>query len=154
MVKVKKYIYKITNKINSKCYIGQTKNYTKRFSAHKNALRKNKHDNAHLQAAWNKYGEENFSFDIIEHTEDYNNREKYYIAYYKSDNVEYGYNILPGGEEPPLLCGEDNYYSKLTQGEADAIIEMLLNEIALNEIEKTFPHITRGQINRINTGDA
>lgn len=149
-----KYIYKITNIINDKCYIGQTKDYIKRFSAHKNALRKNKHDNPHLQSAWNKYGEENFSFDILEYTEDYNDREKYYIAYYKSDNLEYGYNILPGGEEPPLLLGEDNYYSKLTQSEVDTIIKMLLADEMIDVIEVAFPHITRGQINKINVGIA
>lgn len=149
-----KYIYKITNIINNKCYIGQTKDYIKRFSAHKNSLRKNKHDNPHLQSAWNKYGEENFSFDILEYTENYNEKEKYYIAYYKSDNLEFGYNILPGGEEPPVLRGEDNNYAKLTQAEVDTMIRMLLADETLDSIERTFPHITRGQICRINTGVA
>ena len=154
VVKVKKYIYKITNQINNKCYIGQTKDYKQRFADHRRKLRKNKHENQHLQCAWNKYKEENFSFDVLEYTENYNEKEKYYIAYYKSDNQEYGYNILPGGEEPPLLRGEDNNYSKLTQEEADTIIMMLSTDVPLNEIEKTFPHITRSQICRINRGEA
>jgi group I intron endonuclease len=154
VIKVEKYIYKITNKINNKCYIGQTKDYEQRFTEHKRELRKNEHHNPHLQAAWNKYGEENFLFDILECTESYNEKEKYYITYYKSDNQEYGYNILPGGEEPPLLCGEDNYYSKLTQAEVDKMIEMLLADETLDCIEKAFPHITRSQICKINNGVA
>ena len=48
VVKVKKYIYKITNQINNKCYIGQTKDYKQRFADHRRKLRKNKHENQHL----------------------------------------------------------------------------------------------------------
>lgn len=149
-----KYIYKITNLINGKCYIGQTQNYKNRFAEHKRLLRQKKHDNPHLQFAWSRYGEQNFSFDIIEYSEDYNDREKYYIAYYQSDNPEYGYNILSGGEEPPIKCGEDNFSSKLTQSEADAMIEMLLSDISIDSISLAFPHITRGQIWKINAGTA
>ena len=64
---MEKYIYRITNTINNKCYIGQTKDYEQRFAEHKRLLRRNKHQNPHLQSAWNKYGEKNFSFDVIEY---------------------------------------------------------------------------------------
>ena len=63
VVKVKKYIYKITNQINNKCYIGQTKDYKQRFADHRRKLRKNKHENQHLQCAWNKYKEEKSKID-------------------------------------------------------------------------------------------
>jgi len=45
------------NKINKKRYIGQTYSIKNRFYRHKNELLKNKHNNTHLQNAWNKYGQ-------------------------------------------------------------------------------------------------
>lgn len=59
-------IYKITNSINGNSYYGSSKNITKRWLRHKNELNKNKHINVLLQRAWNKYGEENFIFEIVE----------------------------------------------------------------------------------------
>jgi len=60
-------IYIILNKVNNKYYIGSSNNIIKgRWKSHKHSLRKNKHWNQHLQSAWNKYGEENFEFHIIE----------------------------------------------------------------------------------------
>lgn len=58
-------IYKIENTINKKVYIGQSNNILIRFSNHKYELNSNKHSNSHLQRAWNKYGRENFIFDIL-----------------------------------------------------------------------------------------
>ena len=54
------YIYKITNKINNKIYIGQTNNIKRRFNSHKNNKR------SVISKAINKYGVENFTFEIIE----------------------------------------------------------------------------------------
>jgi group I intron endonuclease len=51
-------IYRIINKINDKFYIGSSDNIERRFSRHLLDLKKNKHDNQHLQNAWNKYGKE------------------------------------------------------------------------------------------------
>lgn len=59
-------IYKIVNKVNQKFYIGSSKNFHKRKLRHFNELRKSKHHCIHLQRAFNKYGEENFEFVIIE----------------------------------------------------------------------------------------
>lgn len=65
-------IYKIINKINGKYYIGSSQNICgncfSRWEDHLRDLRKNKHDNPHLQNAWNKYGEDNFEFIIVEKT--------------------------------------------------------------------------------------
>lgn len=88
------FIYSITNLVNQKIYIGQTVNPTNRFAYHKNYLRNNKHDNPHLQNAWNKYGEQSFSFNIVEciivNDVDYlNEREQYWI-----DNTKASYNII------------------------------------------------------------
>lgn len=59
-------IYAITNKQNGKKYIGSAVNFATRFSGHKNRLRRGNHHSAHLQNAWNKYGEDCFEFSIIE----------------------------------------------------------------------------------------
>ena len=58
-------IYKITNLSNGKCYIGSTVNFTKRWNRHKQLLRLNKHHAPHLQAAFNKYGADNFKWEIL-----------------------------------------------------------------------------------------
>jgi len=59
-------IYRIKNLINGKCYYGSSKNIEKRWSIHKRELNNNIHINCKLQRAWNKYGENNFSFEIVE----------------------------------------------------------------------------------------
>lgn len=86
-------IYCIRNKINSKCYVGSTINPDKRRNEHFNWLRKNKHHSAHLQRAFNKYGEENFEFLILENVIESENiitREQYWI-----DNSSSEYNVCP-----------------------------------------------------------
>jgi group I intron endonuclease len=62
-------IYQIKNIINKKCYIGSSKNINRRWDRHRYGLRSNNHENVLLQRAWNKYGEENFIFEIIEECE-------------------------------------------------------------------------------------
>ena len=62
---MEKYIYKITNQLNNKCYIGQTTDYKRRFQEHKN-LGYGVEENKLLYYAIKKYGIENFSFEVIE----------------------------------------------------------------------------------------
>ena len=92
-------IYCIENINTHKKYIGQSQNIHKRWLDHKWALNNNVHDNSYLQKAWNKYGEENFSFIVIEEcmAEDLNDREIYYIDFFKSFDRGYGYNLRGGG---------------------------------------------------------
>jgi group I intron endonuclease len=59
-------IYRIRNKITGKCYVGSSVDVHHRWKHHINFLNKNKHDNKHLQHAWNKYGESCFEFEISE----------------------------------------------------------------------------------------
>lgn len=75
-------IYKITSLSNGKIYIGQSKNLSERYKSHLYNLRNNKHGNSHLQSAYNKYGEMNFEYSIIEECllEDLNEREIYWIG--------------------------------------------------------------------------
>lgn len=99
-------IYIIKNKINKKCYVGQSIDIDKRFKSHINGLDGNYGHNPHFQSAWNKYGKDNFEFDVLEEVEDTNSlddREKYYISLYDSFNQDCGYNMTPGGS----MCDDD-----------------------------------------------
>ena len=58
-------VYKITCLSSGKYYIGYSKNVKRRFTAHKTGLKRNKHQNQHLQMSYNKYNIENFTFDIL-----------------------------------------------------------------------------------------
>lgn len=58
-------IYKIENIINGDCYIGQSVHPQLRKTQHWRRLDLNKHHNIYLQRAWNKYGKDNFIFEII-----------------------------------------------------------------------------------------
>ena len=60
-------IYKIINTVNNKFYVGSAVKLSRRRARHFSELRNNKHNNAKLQAAWNKYGEAAFIFVVVEH---------------------------------------------------------------------------------------
>lgn len=74
-------IYMILNTANNKKYIGSSSNIGIRLWKHRSLLRHNKHFNAHLQASWNKYGEDNFQYSILESCsqEEQFIREQFYI---------------------------------------------------------------------------
>lgn len=65
-------IYKITNIVNGKFYIGSAIKLIKRKADHFSKLSLNKHSNIFLQNAYNKYGKESFIFEVIERTSDKN----------------------------------------------------------------------------------
>lgn len=96
---MKSGIYKITNLINSKVYIGKASNINSRIASHKYLLRNNKHVNIYLQRAWNKYGEENFVFEKIEKCEIIKmpKRESFWVNFYNSTNDKFGYNLMKVG---------------------------------------------------------
>ena len=74
-------IYKITNIINNKIYIGSACNYNARKASHLFELRNNKHGNNRLQNSFNKYGEDSFKFELLEkcNKNDLIKIEQYYI---------------------------------------------------------------------------
>ena len=99
-------IYKLTNTINGKMYVGSSNDILKRFREHKKALRNNTHHSEHLQRAVNKYGISKFKTDIIRIVTKEENIfliEKEIIESYNSISREFGYNMsLPnelGGVE-------------------------------------------------------
>lgn len=78
---MKSGIYKIQCRANGRIYIGSAKNLSTRKYQHLYALRLGTHYNRHLQNAWNKYGEDEFDFSILEFCdiELLIEREQYYI---------------------------------------------------------------------------
>lgn len=149
-----KAIYKITNKINNKCYIGQSVNPNHRFTAHKSRARCSEiSESKALYNAMRKYGESNFYMEILEWTEDYNNKEIEYIEKYNS-LVPNGYNISKGGDEPPHKYGENHHNSKVTDEMLDVIIkELKLGKLTEPEIGRLFnPEISQSTIHNINFG--
>ena len=92
-----KYIYKITNTINQKVYIGQTYDINGRWAKHRYMMRHG--STRHLYSAMRKYGEENFTIEVIEEcpVEIADNREVFWIMFYNSIDRQYGYNETPGG---------------------------------------------------------
>lgn len=116
-------IYKIENMVNHKVYIGQTINYTNRIYLHIHYLENNCHCNSHLQNAWNKYGSENFKFELIEDCSDINcerfeldkildEHEIFWIKFYKSSNSDFGYNLSEGGDGATLFGERNPLYGK------------------------------------------
>lgn len=95
-------IYKITNLINNKIYIGQSLNIELRYNAHINyALNKlSKEYNTPIHNAIRYYGKNNFKLEILElcSAQELDKREKYYISFYKATDREIGYNLTIGGE--------------------------------------------------------
>jgi len=61
-------VYKIVNLVNGKCYYGGSIDISGRWYEHNRTLTNSSHANPHLQRAWDKYGEENFTFEIVEKT--------------------------------------------------------------------------------------
>lgn len=104
------FIYKITNLINGKVIIGQTTRAIKyRWSHYLYCLRKNTHYNKHLQASWNKYGESNFKFELIDTVAfvwGLDNLERFWIKHYDSTNPAKGYNRESGGNSNKVMTEE------------------------------------------------
>lgn len=98
------FIYKVTNNINGKVYIGQSIfEIHKRFKEHLSDSNKPSNSSRPFYNAINKYGKENFSIELIEEVDnDYlNDREKFWILKYRSyigfDDCQ-GYNATLGGD--------------------------------------------------------
>ena len=151
---MEKYIYKITNLINGKIYIGQTNNPKRRerehFSLTPSILEDN--DGKILYNALLKYGPQNFSFEIIEDKcENYNEKEKFWI---KTLNtlIPFGYNMTEGGEAPPVFHGEQHPMATHFLNEVNEIRNLLANtKLSILEIAKQ-TNYSDSSIRRINSG--
>lgn len=100
-------IYKITNTLNGKCYIGQSVDIYKRWVKHKSNCVQNQQRNKCLYRAFRKYGIDNFTFEILQKCkkEKLDEREEYWIKKY--DSFKNGYNMNSGGHSH---CGSWSKY--------------------------------------------
>ena len=116
-------IYKITNKINGKCYIGQSDNITARWQKHrKTPFNPNSRCyNYPLYRAIRKYGLENFTFEVVEECsiDELEEKEIAYIAQYNAYG-DFGYNQNEGGPHARRYCRFDD-------DGIDAVIDRLKN---------------------------
>lgn len=97
------YIYKITNHVNGKCYIGKTeREIALRFKEHLAESKASRAKDRPLYRAINKYGIENFTISLIEETDDPETREVFWIAHYNTYSGS-GYNATIGGEGSKYL---------------------------------------------------
>lgn len=126
-------IYKITNNINGKIYIGQSNNIQRRFSEHQN---RGAASRIPVDVAIQKYGKENFSFEIIEECaiEQLNQRETYWINHFNS--IENGYNCSVGGDQQSI--GSNNGRAILTENEVKIIRTAYNNHERRKDVYKQF----------------
>ena len=92
-------IYKITNKLNNHSYIGLSTKVEERWKYHQTPYNQQRESYKTLYKAFEKYGIENFTFEILEECsiQELGEKEKYYIAKY--DTYKNGYNMTTGGED-------------------------------------------------------
>lgn len=145
------YIYKYTNLINNKKYIGQTNNFERRIREHKSCSFNPKSVNYddRIHQAIRKYGYDNFKIEIVEvidNVTDYeitNEREQYWIKQEESLLTQWGYNVLEGGSNcwRSFLNPEDVQYIK----------NLIRNGTSYSEIQKLYP-ISKTFISDINSG--
>ena len=107
-------IYRIKNLVNDKCYYGSSKNIEKRWVTHKNHLNGGKHHNVPLQRAWDKYGEDNFSFEVVEECDEIFLLEM--EQYYLDLNPDYNIGLKSsGGDNLTNNPNRDKIIKKMTE---------------------------------------
>ena len=122
-------IYKITNHVTGKSYIGQSEDIEYRFKEHK------WHKQLSIGHDIDVYGEENFSFEVLEEcsVDKLDEKEDYYILKYDTRNN--GYNIKRGGQHN---IGESNSNAKLTEEDVYNIRECYKNHCVKREVYEKY----------------
>lgn len=133
-------IYKITNKVNGKSYIGQAIDIDKRIRQHINDSNnpKRREYNYPLSKAYRKYGIANFQITILEECskEELNEKEIYYIK--KFNSKDNGYNQTEGGNYASYLMGEKHHLAKLSDEEVYLVRELYNKHIPFEEVYEKY----------------
>lgn len=111
-------VYKISNNIDNRIYIGSTQCFKRRFTEHLKSLADNTHNNPHLQKFVNKYGIDSIKFEILEiiDLEDLLIKEQYYLDNFINFNRDF--NICKIAGTPP------NYNRQFTKEDIEYIAEL------------------------------
>ena len=151
------FIYKITNLLNNKCYIGKTDVHTidERFKEHIQDSRK--YLERPLYRAFNKYGIENFKIEEIEQCSVENSceREKYWIKYYGS--FKYGYNATLGGDGKAYIDRElviKTYNEVQNQAKVARILNISPDSVNLILKENNIKILKTSEVNKKRNGHA
>ena len=170
-------VYEIKNTVTNKIYIGSSKDVRERWNEHKRELNKNKHHSIHLQRAWDKYGEESFTFSLIEECNENDTlaREQFYLDLLKPYDKNKGYNISKDASAPmkgrkhsketmkiladdlanrdilTWLRGENQPNSKLTDDDIIEIKKMIYEGFKICDIAELFG-VKPNTITQIKTG--
>ena len=147
----KKDIYVIKNRINNKLYVGQSVNAGERFIKHCKPSANDGH--SLIARAIQRYGANNFWFEVLEsQVENYNEREKYWIEKLNS-LAPNGYNVLYGGDEPPVHYSTEHPLSsfKDISDVLEVKDELKNTNMSLSEIAKKH-NVSKRTILRINQG--
>ena len=146
-------IYKITCVPTGKVYIGQSCSIYDRWYSHKWELNKQKHANKYFQHAWNKYGESNFTFEIVELCDEtaIDNKEKYYIDLYQSTDKNKGFNLDSGGNLNKKHSQETKEKIRQAQlGEKSPLYQKPLSKEHREKISKTMKGVKKSAETRKN----
>lgn len=151
-------IYKITNIITNKNYIGYTsRSIARRFYEHKwEALnREDSCNNSHLYASMRKYGTDCFIieelFNFKEDEYNWKELEQYYIQKYNTLSPN-GYNLLIGGDMPPIHYGDFNSKTKISDRELNNLYNDLKNiNLSYKDLSEKY-NISISQLYAINSG--
>jgi group I intron endonuclease len=111
-------IYKITNTITKKCYIGQTTTTVKkRWSQHTYNTRGKKSKCVLLENTIQKHGVENFTIEpvFMGDVKELDTQEIKFISEYKSTNIKFGYNICAGGNGSVGRPVDDEHRNKISK---------------------------------------
>lgn len=124
-------IYKITNIITGKVYVGQSVHIESRVKEHKNPSNWIRESGKVLYRAFLKYGIENFTFEVVEEceAEKLSEREIYWISFFNS--FADGYNMTSGGESN---YGDSSPLHKLTEADVIEIRKRYANKERRKEV--------------------
>lgn len=156
-------IYKVTNKINGKIYVGKSIDIKNRWSRHiseslvsEKLWKENyRHIRTPFHSAIRKYGEENFNWEVIEECprDQLNDREKYWIKELFSNDRNVGYNVTMGGDGYSCGGGENAPGCKISLEESQLIKQKLKERWTYKQIQELVPQISISAMCSINYGE-
>lgn len=111
------FIYKLVNNIDSRFYVGQSKNIEKRFVYHLEQLRNNRHHNIHLQRFYDLHKDNiKFSYEIVFESDDKNIIDEYEVSMI-TETYDYNFNLskkASGGDLISYHPNKDEITSKIS----------------------------------------